>query len=548
MRGGQHRLLGPLALAFVAIAAVRGVIVYFDEQLSGWIGTQVTRDLRVCTYGHLQRLSLRFFHGQQLGDLLTRLSGDIAAVEDLLVSGLSDLVAYTTTIVLFVILLGYLDLRLLLVSFAVLPLLALSTVAGSRRARRAQQDIRACASRLSSTAEEGLSMIALVKAFARGGHESGRFAEGAEAAAAARLGSVRVRAVFPPLADLVTAAGTALVVYFGARQVMAHHLSLGSLVVFLSYLGALYTPIQGLTALNTTVQRALVGAERVAEILDAPETLVDRGGPPLPPAPSPAVGRSQRVVFGYDPGADAVEFRHVSFGYDPGRPVLHDIDLRVAAGEVVALIGPTGAGKTSIVSLLLGFYDPDAGDLLLDGQPVGAFSADSARAGVAAVLQEPMLFNTTVRENIRYGRLDATDAEVQVAAAVAQAHAFIQALPEGYDTVVGPRGARLSGGQRQRVALARALVKDAPVLVLDEATSALDPVTEDQVMSSLRAAGRHRAVLIVAHRLSTVRHADRIVVLEGGRVVEDGDPVLLMANPDGAYRRFVADQVVAVPG
>jgi ABC-type multidrug transport system fused ATPase/permease subunit len=524
VRSGRHSLLGPLAIAFVLIAAVRGLVVHFDEKLSGWVGTQMTRDLRARTYSHLQGLSLRFFHTQRLGDLLTRLSGDISAIEDLLVSGLSDLVAYTTTILLFVGVLWYLDATLLLVSFAVLPLLALSTVIGARRARRAQQDIRARASQLTSTAEEALSMVALVKAFARGRHERRRFADATEEAAVARLASVRVQAVFPPLADLLTAIGTALVVYLGARQVINHHLSLGSLVVFLSYLAALYTPIQGLTSLNTTVQRALVGAERVSEILDAPADMFDRNGPPMP------------AVRG------SVEFRHVTFGYDPERPVLHDINLRIQPGEMVALIGPTGAGKTSVVSLLLSYYDPDVGAVLLDGRRASAFSADSVREQVAAVLQEPMLFNTTVAENLRYGRLDATDAEIQQAAVIAQADTFIRELPDGYDTMVGPRGSRLSGGQRQRLALARALVKDAPVLVLDEATSALDPKTESAVVNALRPIMADRAVLIVAHRFSTVRHADRIVVIHEGRIVEEGRPADLLDNPDGPYRQFVNEQ------
>ncbi len=368
-------------------------------------------------------------------------------------------------------------------------------------------------------------MIALVKAFARGRHETRRYAAAANDAATARLASVRVRAVFPPLADLITAAGTAVVVYVGAHQVISRHLSLGSLVVFLSYLATLYTPIQGLTNLNTSMQKALVGAERVAEILNAPAAVADRPGPQLPPI------------------AGAVEFRHVTFGYDPARPVLHNINFRVDPGEIVALIGPTGAGKTSVVSLLLSYYDPDVGYVLFDGRTAAAFGADSVRSEVAAVLQEPMLFNATVAENLRYGRLDATDRDIVEAAAIAQADGFIRELPDSYDTVIGPRGSRLSGGQRQRLALARALVKQAPVLVLDEATSALDPATETHVLSALRTATRYRSVLIIAHRYSTVRHADRVIVVEDGRIIEQGPPAHLLAGR-GAYFRFVQDQAV----
>jgi ABC-type multidrug transport system fused ATPase/permease subunit len=391
---------------------------------------------------------------------LTRLSGDISAIEDLLVSGLSDLVAYTTTILLFIGVLWYLDATLLLVSFAILPFLALSTVIGARRARHAQQDIRARASHLTSTAEEALSMIALVKAFARGRHERGRFADATEEAAVARLGSVRVQAVFPPLADLLTAIGTALVVYLGATQVINHHLSLGSLVVFLSYLGALYTPIQGLTSLNTTVQRALVGAERVSEILDAPAEMFDRDW-------SPHAGRAR---------VSGVSTRHLW--------------LRS---------GTAGAARHQPAHPARGDGRPDRphrGGKNVGGQP-------------AAQLLRPRCWRRPARrptgECVQCRQRQATD-------------------------------------QRQRLALARALVKDAPVLVLDEATSALDPKTESAVVNALRPIMADRAVLIVAHRFSTVRHADRIVVLRDGRIVEEGPPAGLLDNPDGPYRQFVNEQ------
>lgn len=395
---------------------------------------------------------------------------------------------------------------------------------GARRGGRAQQQIRESTSHLTSTAEEGLSAIALVKAFARAPHELQRFTTAAQRSATARLRAVRLRAVFLPLSDVLAACGTATVVWIGAQEVLAGRLSLGSLVVFLSYLGALYAPLQGLSRLGSTMQRARVGAERVVQLLDAPVGEHERAGDP----PLPAV-------------RGLVEFSHVTFGYTPERPVLHDVSLQVHPGEIVALIGESGAGKTTVVSLLLGYYDPGSGTVSLDGHPLRCVDLASARQQIAAVLQEPMLFNTSVRENLRYGRLDATDQEIEAAAQVAQADGFIRDLPEGYDTAVGPRGARLSGGQRQRLAIARALVKAAPILVLDEATSALDPETEATVMDGLRAERADQAILLVAHRLSTVRHADRVVVLRGGRVVEEGRPVDLLAR-NGAYAAFVRRQ------
>ncbi|HUZ76470.1 MAG TPA: ABC transporter ATP-binding protein [Chloroflexota bacterium] len=524
IQGRQASLLPLVAGGFLGIALLRGVLVFWSEELSGWVGTQVIRDLRVQLYAGLQGMSLGYFHGQRLGDLLTRISGDIGALEDLLVGGLNNLVAYSVTIMLFLGLLLYLDPSLMLVSLGVVPLLALSAIEGARRGRAAQRDIRDCASRVTSTAEEGLSAIALVKAFARAPYEQARFGAVAGQSAAARLRSVRIRAVFPPMADLIAAAGTAAVVWIGAQGVIDGRLSLGSLVVFISYLGSLYTPMQGISALTSVVQRALVGADRVVEVLDAPAALHERrGGPALPPV------------------AGAVEFQHVSFGYTPGQPVLRDVSFSIRPGEMVGLVGASGAGKTTIVSLLLNYYAPNEGAVCLDGHPLDQFDPDSVREQVAAVLQEPMLFNCSVRENIRYGQLNATDKEIEQAARIAQADEFIGERADGYDAVTGPRGGGLSGGQRQRLAIARALVKAAPVLVLDEATSALDPATEARVLQKLRVDCAGRAILLVAHRYSAVSHADRVVVLDHGRVAEEGTHSELLAHP-GPYQNFVLAQ------
>jgi ATP-binding cassette, subfamily B, bacterial len=524
LRGHRPGLLPFVAGGFVAIAVVRGVAVSCQTSASGWVGTQVVQDLRRQLYGSLHHRSLRFFHGQRLGDLLTRLSGDIASIEDLLVSGLTAIVSYCVTIVLFLALLLVLNPGLVAVAAGIVPVLAVATVVEARRGRSAQQEIRDRTSELTSTAEEGLSAIALVKAFARREHEQRRFGAASERSAHARLRAVQLRAVFPPLAELVAAIGTAVVVWVGAEQVLAGHLSLGSLVVFMSYLASLYVPIQGLSRLASTFQRALVGAERVVEILDASVEHDERSGASALP----------RVT-------GEVEFRHVTFGYTPDVPVLQDVSFAVSPGELVALIGPSGAGKTTVVSLLLSYYDPDAGIVTLDGNTLHQCDPDSGRRQIAAVLQEPMLFNASIRENIRYGRLDASDADVEAAAGIAQAHDFIRRLPEGYDTVVGPRGSRLSGGQRQRLAIARAVVKEAPVLVLDEATSALDPATEARVLHAIRETSAGRAVLLIAHRYSTVSYADRIVMLDQGRVVGHGTESELRAS-NVTYREFVRRQ------
>lgn len=522
---GRHtQLLWGVAGAYVAIAMVRGVMTRGQQLLLGHVGTEVVRTLRSRVYSTLQHLSLRYFHGRRLGDLLTRLSGDVGAIEDLLVTGLTSLVSNLVTLLLFLGLLVYLDPMLVAVAGAMVPVLAVLTFVEARRGRRGQLQVREATSELTSTAEEGLSAIALVKAFGRSAFEVHRFTRAASDSAAARMILVRLRATFPPLSDLVTAVGTAVVVVVGAEQVLAGRLSTGSFVVFISYLASLYVPLQGLGRLGSTVQRALVGAERIDEILATPPALRERrGGPRLPPLR----GR--------------VTLDRVTFGYQPHRPVLHGVSLELVPGEMVAVIGASGAGKTTLVSLLLGFYDPDSGAVRVDGHVVGRHDLQSLRDQVAAVLQEPMLFDTTVSENIRYGRLDASEEEIFAAARDADVLSFLTDLPEGFDTVVGPRGSRLSGGQRQRVALARALVKQARVVVLDEPTSALDPVTEARVVAGVRRACAGSSVVLVAHRYSTVQHADRVVVLDRGRIVQEGLPEDLVGTA-GPYRDFVVRQ------
>jgi ABC-type multidrug transport system fused ATPase/permease subunit len=498
----QTELLFGVCGAYLATGVGKGLASFADDYLGGWVGGRVVRDLRTQLYDHLQGLSLRFYHGQRL----------------------TDVAAQSLTIVVFLCMLFYLDPSLALVSLAVLPAVAATSVNYARRTRSAQVDVRDWASALTSVAEESLSAVALVKAFAREPFERARFDETTQGGLGARMRSVRLRALFTPAIDLLATIGTVMVVWFGVQAVWSGHLSLGGLVVFLGYLGSLYVPIQALSRLTGVVQRARVGTERVAEVLDAPLAVQERRG-----------------NRGMGPVRGVVEFREVRFGYTSAHQVLRGVDLILQPGEIVGLVGASGAGKTTLVSLLLNYYDADSGVVAIDGHNVREFDPRSVRERIAAVLQEPMLFNTTVRDNLRYGRLDASDAEIEAAARAVQAHEFICDLSDGYRTNVGPRGARLSGGQRQRLAIARALLRGAPILVLDEATSALDLITEAAVLEAMRERTADSSVLLVAHRLSTIRHADRILVLQEGRVIEEGTHAQLVGR-QGAYWRLVAAQ------
>jgi ATP-binding cassette, subfamily B, bacterial len=525
------RLVLIICGAYLAIALAKGVATFGDQYLGTYVGGRVVIDLRERLFDRFLRLSLRYHGEHRVGEGISRLVSDVGAVEDVLVAGITDGVTQALTVLVFAGMLFYLDPQLALVSLAVLPFIFLSLVIYARRSRAAFREVRERLADLTATAEEGLSAIALVKSFLRMDHELGRLRDRGERHWRARLYAARQRAIFVPLSDVVATVGTVLVVYFGAHALASGTLTIGGLIVFLAYLGQMYNPLLSLSRLGNGLQGGLAAAERVAAILDLPPADDEPRAATLPWRPLPRQ---------LEHAAPAVSFEHVSFAYKPHEPVLRDFSLHVPKGSIVALVGASGGGKSTAMALLQRLYEPDAGRIRISGHDLREMDTDTLRGLLAVVPQEVSLLMGSVRENIAYGRPEANDEALLRAAGAAGIPDM--RLPDGLDTVIGPRGTRLSGGQRQRVAIARALVREAPILIFDEATSALDALSEERLRTVLERLRLRHTILLVAHRLSTVRSADAIAVVQGGHVVETGTHTELLAR-GGAYAALVRAQL-----
>jgi ATP-binding cassette, subfamily B, bacterial MsbA len=511
-----------IILFLLVVFLFKNIFDFLRNYLVAWIEQAVTRDLRNEVYGHLVELDLAFFGRTRVGQIVSRLTHDVEQLRTLVTKELAKIISSVFELAAALLIMVLLSWKLLLAALVVLPIIAAVWGPLLRRVRRGDQSILNLAGEVNSHIQETLSGIRLVKASGAEEHERRRFGVLTWAYFKAFVRTERFRALSHPLTETMSALGTVVILWYGTRLVLQGGvLSPEEFIVFLAFSMKLYSPVKYLGKLPAIIQPGIVASERVFEFLDAPIEVENRDGP------RPFEGVREAIVF-----------EDVSFRYREGEPVLEEIDFRAPAGSVTALVGPSGAGKTTLVDLLGRFHDPTGGRILLDGVPLSEYRMSSLRHGLGIVSQETVLFHDTVRANIAYGIEDrVTDDEMVRAARAAHAHAFIERMPKGYDTVVGERGTQLSGGQRQRIAIARAILRDPPILILDEATSALDSESERLVQDAIGRLLEGRTVFVIAHRLSTIQRADHILVLDEGRVVQRGRHEALLAE-GGLYRHL----------
>src|SRR5438477_2775429 len=516
----KFSILNFAVLAVIMIAVFGAVSSYCEKYLTTSVGQWVMHDLRRVLYSHIQRLSLSYHDQKRTGDLISRVTTDIDAVQSLISQVMLGMLVNVLTLAGMMIVMLYLNWAFTVIALMVAPALFFVVYHYTHRIKNASRAMRRQEGEVVSVLEEVLSSIRVVKAFAREDYEQKRFERESRESVEKALLARNFKAKLPPLVEIIVAAGTCLVLWYGARLVLSGALTSGELLVFLLYLGKMYKPMRELSKMTDTISKAGVGWERIREVLENETQIRDL----------PGAKRAPRFK-------GKIEFDHVKFAYNGNQPVLDDISLRIEPGQLVALVGPTGAGKTTIVSLLPRFYDINSGDIKIDGIDIRKFKQKSLREQISFVLQETLLFRATVAQNIAYGKPDATHEEIVRAARLANADEFIDRMPDGYETMIGERGLTLSGGQRQRITIARAIIRDSPILVLDEPSAGLDAESEKLVFDALENLMKGKTSIVIAHRLATVRRADLIFVIDRGRVVEQGTHEELLTN-GGLYSRL----------
>jgi ATP-binding cassette, subfamily B, bacterial len=512
------------AIATVVVAVIGAVASYTENYLTTRIGQMVMLDLRQTLYHHIQRLSLSFYDRTKIGDLISRVTTDVDAIQNFVSTALLGILAPSLTLVGMLAVMFYFNWRFTLIALSVAPILFLQVYTLTRRIKQATRAVRKKESEIVSVVAETLSSIRVVKAFAREDYEEKRLEKETLESIEMTMRARSIKARLAPIVDVIVAVGTCIVLWYGARLVLQGQLTAGALVVFLLYLGKMYKPMRDLSKMTDTISKAVIGAERIKELISLEDRVRD-----LPHARTAPRFKGR------------IEFDRVYFGYYDAQPVLKDVSLRIEPGQYVALVGPTGAGKSSIIGLIPRFYDPFSGRLAIDGEDTRNFTLKSLREQISFVLQETILFHAPIWQNIGYGKPEASRDEIICAARLANAHEFIERMPEGYDTMVGERGVTLSGGQRQRIAIARAIIRNSPILILDEPTSGLDTSSEKLVLEALGRLTAGKTVIVITHHLETIVKADVIFTLKDGRIVESGAHEQLLSQ-GGLYAHLYADQ------